>query len=173
VSKPGRQQLLQHIMLAAAAGCQCCFPPCISAGYKCDQFFMLCHCPPPPPAPCRACSELDKMCEFFHIPFQSGDNDILREMKRGGQSAWQTAGWAFDVCTRHLHPYSCWWCCPARHQSLSSDTFVCLASHHNFLCRLHARAVPRDHQLHPAVHARRLCQRGRHCGVPRGDGGAV
>lgn len=31
----------------------------------------------------RACSELPKMCEFFHIPFQSGDNDILREMKRG------------------------------------------------------------------------------------------
>ena len=23
------------------------------------------------------------MCEYFHIPFQSGDNDILREMKRG------------------------------------------------------------------------------------------
>ena len=21
------------------------------------------------------------MCEFFHIPFQSGDNDVLREMK--------------------------------------------------------------------------------------------
>jgi tRNA-2-methylthio-N6-dimethylallyladenosine synthase len=31
----------------------------------------------------RACSELDKLCEFFHIPFQSGDNDILRLMKRG------------------------------------------------------------------------------------------
>lgn len=31
----------------------------------------------------RACAELPKMCEFFHIPFQSGDNDILREMKRG------------------------------------------------------------------------------------------
>ncbi|GAB4824102.1 hypothetical protein N2152v2_011148 [Parachlorella kessleri] len=31
----------------------------------------------------RACSELPKMCEFFHIPFQSGDNDILRAMKRG------------------------------------------------------------------------------------------
>lgn len=31
----------------------------------------------------KACSELDKLCEFFHIPFQSGDNDILREMKRG------------------------------------------------------------------------------------------
>jgi len=23
------------------------------------------------------------MCEFYHIPFQSGDNDVLREMKRG------------------------------------------------------------------------------------------
>ena len=31
----------------------------------------------------RACSELPKLCAFFHIPFQSGDNDILREMKRG------------------------------------------------------------------------------------------
>ncbi|PSC76975.1 tRNA-i(6)A37 modification enzyme [Micractinium conductrix] len=31
----------------------------------------------------KACSELPKLCEFFHIPFQSGDNDILREMKRG------------------------------------------------------------------------------------------
>lgn len=31
----------------------------------------------------RACAELPKLCEFFHIPFQSGDDDILREMKRG------------------------------------------------------------------------------------------
>ncbi|KAK9824523.1 hypothetical protein WJX72_011085 [[Myrmecia] bisecta] len=31
----------------------------------------------------RACAELPKLCEFFHIPFQSGDNDVLREMKRG------------------------------------------------------------------------------------------
>ena len=29
----------------------------------------------------RACAELPKLCEFFHIPFQSGDNDILREMR--------------------------------------------------------------------------------------------
>ncbi len=29
----------------------------------------------------RACAELPKLCEFFHIPFQSGDNDILRDMK--------------------------------------------------------------------------------------------
>lgn len=31
----------------------------------------------------RACAELPKLCEFFHIPFQAGDDDILREMKRG------------------------------------------------------------------------------------------
>ena len=31
----------------------------------------------------KACAELPKLCEFFHIPFQSGDNDILREMGRG------------------------------------------------------------------------------------------
>jgi len=31
----------------------------------------------------RACAELPKLCEFFHIPFQSGDNDVLREMARG------------------------------------------------------------------------------------------
>jgi tRNA-2-methylthio-N6-dimethylallyladenosine synthase len=31
----------------------------------------------------RACQELPKVCEHFHIPFQSGDNDILRAMKRG------------------------------------------------------------------------------------------
>jgi tRNA-2-methylthio-N6-dimethylallyladenosine synthase len=35
----------------------------------------------------RACSELPKLCEFFHIPFQSGDDDILREMKRGYTAA--------------------------------------------------------------------------------------
>ena len=29
----------------------------------------------------RACAELPKMCEFFHIPFQSGDDNILREMR--------------------------------------------------------------------------------------------
>jgi tRNA-2-methylthio-N6-dimethylallyladenosine synthase len=29
----------------------------------------------------RACAELPKLCEFFHIPFQSGDDEILREMK--------------------------------------------------------------------------------------------
>ena len=34
----------------------------------------------------RACSELPKMCEFFHIPFQSGDDDILRDMR------WDTFG---------------------------------------------------------------------------------
>lgn len=31
----------------------------------------------------RACAALPKMCEFFHIPFQAGDNDILRRMLRG------------------------------------------------------------------------------------------
>ncbi len=31
----------------------------------------------------RACQELPKVCEHFHIPFQSGDNDILKAMSRG------------------------------------------------------------------------------------------
>jgi tRNA-2-methylthio-N6-dimethylallyladenosine synthase len=31
----------------------------------------------------RACQELPKVCEHFHIPFQSGDNAILKAMKRG------------------------------------------------------------------------------------------
>ncbi len=31
----------------------------------------------------EACAELQKVCEHFHIPFQSGDNDILRAMGRG------------------------------------------------------------------------------------------
>jgi radical SAM superfamily enzyme YgiQ (UPF0313 family) len=39
----------------------------------------------------RACSELPKLCEFFHIPFQSGDDDILREMKRGYTAARYTS----------------------------------------------------------------------------------
>ena len=30
-----------------------------------------------------ACAELPKLCESFHIPFQSGDNDVLRAMARG------------------------------------------------------------------------------------------
>lgn len=30
-----------------------------------------------------ACAELPKVCEHFHIPFQSGDNDILKAMARG------------------------------------------------------------------------------------------
>lgn len=34
-----------------------------------------------------ACAELPKLCEFFHIPFQSGDDDILREMQRGYTAA--------------------------------------------------------------------------------------
>ncbi len=31
----------------------------------------------------RACYELPKVCEHFHIPFQSGDNDVLKAMSRG------------------------------------------------------------------------------------------
>ncbi|MBC6471863.1 MAG: tRNA (N6-isopentenyl adenosine(37)-C2)-methylthiotransferase MiaB [Hormoscilla sp. GM102CHS1] len=31
----------------------------------------------------KACAELPKVCEHFHIPFQSGDNDILKAMARG------------------------------------------------------------------------------------------
>jgi tRNA-2-methylthio-N6-dimethylallyladenosine synthase len=31
----------------------------------------------------RACAELPKVCQHFHIPFQSGDNDILKAMARG------------------------------------------------------------------------------------------
>lgn len=31
----------------------------------------------------RACADLPKVCEHFHIPFQSGDNEILKAMSRG------------------------------------------------------------------------------------------
>jgi tRNA-2-methylthio-N6-dimethylallyladenosine synthase len=31
----------------------------------------------------RTCAELPKICEHFHIPFQSGDNQILSRMARG------------------------------------------------------------------------------------------
>lgn len=31
----------------------------------------------------RACAALPKVCEHFHIPFQSGDNEILKAMARG------------------------------------------------------------------------------------------
>lgn len=31
----------------------------------------------------RACADLPKVCEHFHIPFQSGDNEILKAMARG------------------------------------------------------------------------------------------
>ena len=31
----------------------------------------------------RACAELPKVCEHFHIPFQSGNNDVLKAMSRG------------------------------------------------------------------------------------------
>lgn len=31
----------------------------------------------------KACRDLPKVCEHFHIPFQSGDNDVLKAMRRG------------------------------------------------------------------------------------------
>ncbi|NEP58674.1 MAG: tRNA (N6-isopentenyl adenosine(37)-C2)-methylthiotransferase MiaB [Symploca sp. SIO2G7] len=31
----------------------------------------------------RACAELPKLCEHFHVPFQSGDNAVLKAMARG------------------------------------------------------------------------------------------
>jgi tRNA-2-methylthio-N6-dimethylallyladenosine synthase len=31
----------------------------------------------------RACAELPKVCEHFHIPFQSGNNEVLKAMARG------------------------------------------------------------------------------------------
>lgn len=31
----------------------------------------------------HACAELPKVCEHFHIPFQSGDNEVLKAMSRG------------------------------------------------------------------------------------------
>ena len=31
----------------------------------------------------QACAELPKVCEHFHIPFQSGDNEVLKRMARG------------------------------------------------------------------------------------------
>jgi len=31
----------------------------------------------------RACAELPKLCEHFHIPFQSGDSELLKAMSRG------------------------------------------------------------------------------------------
>jgi tRNA-2-methylthio-N6-dimethylallyladenosine synthase len=31
----------------------------------------------------KACAELPKVCEHFHIPFQSGNNEILKAMSRG------------------------------------------------------------------------------------------
>ncbi|MEM9906731.1 MAG: tRNA (N6-isopentenyl adenosine(37)-C2)-methylthiotransferase MiaB [Cyanobacteria bacterium P01_D01_bin.44] len=31
----------------------------------------------------KACAALPKVCEHFHIPFQSGDNDVLKAMARG------------------------------------------------------------------------------------------
>src|SRR5579883_2407509 len=31
----------------------------------------------------KACADLPKVCEHFHIPFQSGDNEVLKRMARG------------------------------------------------------------------------------------------
>ncbi|MEP0868987.1 tRNA (N6-isopentenyl adenosine(37)-C2)-methylthiotransferase MiaB [Trichocoleus desertorum AS-A10] len=31
----------------------------------------------------KACAELPRVCEHFHIPFQSGDNEVLKAMSRG------------------------------------------------------------------------------------------
>ncbi len=31
----------------------------------------------------EACANLSKVCEHFHIPFQSGDNEVLKRMSRG------------------------------------------------------------------------------------------
>jgi tRNA-2-methylthio-N6-dimethylallyladenosine synthase len=31
----------------------------------------------------KACAALPKVCEHFHIPFQSGDNEVLKAMSRG------------------------------------------------------------------------------------------
>ncbi|ANV84506.1 tRNA (N6-isopentenyl adenosine(37)-C2)-methylthiotransferase MiaB [Picosynechococcus sp. PCC 7003] len=31
----------------------------------------------------KACRDLPKVCEHFHIPFQSGDNEVLKAMRRG------------------------------------------------------------------------------------------
>ena len=60
---------------------------------------VTCSCPypsshPPPPAPSqpryfssrliKACAQLPKVSKYFHIPFQSGDNDILKVSSRCG-----------------------------------------------------------------------------------------
>ena len=41
------------------------------------------------------------MCEFFHIPFQSGDDNILREMRCVNPSQYRTNQ---ERCLRHSHP---------------------------------------------------------------------
>jgi tRNA-2-methylthio-N6-dimethylallyladenosine synthase len=59
----------------------------------------------------KACHELPKVCEHFHIPFQSGDNDILKAMKRGYSHERYR-----DIITkiRHYMP----------HASISADAIV-------------------------------------------------
>ena len=54
------------------------------------------------------------MCEFFHIPFQSGDNDILRQMKCGACSpacdaSGKHAGLRL-MCSMHLWKMVCCVC---------------------------------------------------------------
>lgn len=46
----------------------------------------------------RACAELPKMCQFFHIPFQSGSDEILRQMKCASPPLTSIAG-----CTGENH----------------------------------------------------------------------
>ncbi|MGD1937121.1 MAG: tRNA (N6-isopentenyl adenosine(37)-C2)-methylthiotransferase MiaB [Cyanophyceae cyanobacterium] len=31
----------------------------------------------------KTCAELPKVCKHFHVPFQSGDNELLKDMRRG------------------------------------------------------------------------------------------
>ena len=35
----------------------------------------------------EACAELPKVCEHFHVPFQSGDDELLKAMARGYTTA--------------------------------------------------------------------------------------
>lgn len=55
----------------------------ISSHIAAADMSAACCLPCRPDRLVRACAELPKLCEFFHIPFQSGDDDILRGMARG------------------------------------------------------------------------------------------
>jgi hypothetical protein len=52
----------------------------------------------------RACAELPKLCEFFHIPFQAGDNDILRAMKWGPLSSCPMCALPASCSSSHVYP---------------------------------------------------------------------